>query len=440
MKQVNFLKLIAKWWLVILLFTIFFSVNAFLFFRNQPNKYQVTTRIYVNQGVTNALVNTLDSASADRATNTVAILAKSESVTSDIASKTGIAFSTIDKAISVKVLTGTQLIEVTTKSENKDQIAQIAKNIVPSLQTFLGNVQSDTDSKNQIKISVADNSLNPELTNQYFVYQITFVVMILSLFFFLLIFYLLEFFNDKFDTNTDLETLKISHLGDFGMVKQMSGSPAAIIHDENKNTAEMLREIRTNIEFLEKNKKIESLLVTSANPREGKSIFSANLAIIFAQAGKKVVLIDADMRNPYLHKMFDVKNNHGLSNYLSESEPDLKSIVKVTPIKNLLFINAGKRVANPSEILQSSKLQALKKGLVELKADLIIFDTPPLGIITDAAIIAQSVDGAILAIEKDRTSKADVEKVKNAFDRVNAKILGAVSTKVKKSKNYYGYY
>ncbi len=159
--------------------------------------------------------------------------------------------------------------------------------------------------------------------------------------------------------------------------------------------------------------------------------------LVSATDGTKMAMEQCVIAN-FLDATTDKPGMNGF--YLSESEPDLKSIVKVTPIKNLLFINAGKRVANPSEILQSNKLQTLKKGLVELKADLIIFDTPPLGIITDAAIIAQSVDGAILAIEKDRTSKADVEKVKNAFDRVNAKILGAVSTKVKKSKNYYGYY
>ena len=145
------------------------------------------------------------------------------------------------------------------------------------------------------------------------------------------------------------------------------------------SVSEVFRTLRTNIQFMNVNNKLKSLLVTSTVPGEGKSWVSANLAITFAQAGKRVVLVDADMRKGRQHELFEVSNENGLSNYLitaSDTKVDLADYIKPTLIENLYIITAGIVPPNPSELLTSKKMSDLIKAL-EKSADIVIFDGTP---------------------------------------------------------------
>lgn len=206
--------------------------------------------------------------------------------------------------------------------------------------------------------------------------------------------------------------------------------------------AEAFRTLRTNLEFASVDKALGSLLVTSALPGEGKSTVSANVAITFAQAGRRVILLDGDMRRPSLHRIFEVPNSHGLTTLLRDDNAALSSIAHHTEERNLRLITTGPLPPNPAELLGSNRMREL---LVQLsgEADLIVVDSPPLHAVTDAAVLAAEVDGTLLVIHAGRTRRGAVAQAREALDKVGANILGAALNRLTERSArgyYYRYY
>ena len=211
------------------------------------------------------------------------------------------------------------------------------------------------------------------------------------------------------------------------------------------SVSEVFRTLRTNIQFMNINNKLKSLLVTSTVPGEGKSWVSANLAITFAQAGKRVVLVDADMRKGRQHELFEVSNENGLSNYLitaSDAKVDLADYIKPTLIENLYIITAGIVPPNPSELLTSKKMSDLIKAL-EKSADIVIFDGTPSTIVTDAIILSRFVGSTLIVASHKITKIDDLKQVKRNIENVDGKIAGVIVNKMpiahKKYENKYYY-
>lgn len=210
-------------------------------------------------------------------------------------------------------------------------------------------------------------------------------------------------------------------------------------NNPKSHIAEAYRILRTNIEFSNIDKNIKTILVTSAQQNEGKSTSISNLATTFASLeNKKVLIIDCDLRNPSVHKMFGVSNLIGLTDVLT-GQKDIDKCIEKTKVKNLDILKAGKIPPNPSEILQSKKMRNFMEVIKEYY-DYIFIDSPPVGIVTDASILAQYADGTILLVA---ANEADIEAVKVAKERlegVNANILGAILNKFEVDSNSYGYY
>ena len=221
-----------------------------------------------------------------------------------------------------------------------------------------------------------------------------------------------------------------------------------IAHLEPKShVSELFRTLRTNIQFMNSNKGLNSLLVTSTLPGEGKTWVSSNLAIAFAQADKKVVLIDADMRKCCLHTLFKVAPCPGLSNYLSGVNDnkfevqDLANYIRVTKVPNLYLLPSGNVPPNPSELLTTQKMVNL---LNELKSefDLIIIDGTPSKLVTDAVILSRLVDSTIIVTGHNMTKKDDLAKVVRDIKNVGGNIAGVVynqkpSSGKKANETYY---
>lgn len=217
--------------------------------------------------------------------------------------------------------------------------------------------------------------------------------------------------------------------------------------DPKSHVSELFRTLRTNVQFMNINKKLKSLLVTSTMPGEGKTWIASNLAITFAQAGKKVVLIDADMRKCCLHNIFKVPSCPGLSNYLSgfdensDNRENLDKYLRETEVPNLYVIPAGNVPPNPSELLASSRMSLL---LDELKGicDLIIIDGTPSKLVTDAIILSRMVDTTILVSGHNMAKKEDLSKVVRDIKNVGGNIAGVVYNQKpvsgkKKNETYY---
>ena len=208
-------------------------------------------------------------------------------------------------------------------------------------------------------------------------------------------------------------------------------------------TAEVFRTLRTNIQFMNSKKDLRTLLVTSTLPGEGKSWTSANLAVTFAEAGKKVVLIDADMRKGRQYSIFGLENEYGLSNFLSGIDntgrvenADITKYIQRTEVPNLYLISKGNTPPNPSELLASDATMSMIADLEKI-FDLIIFDGPPSLVVTDALILSRLVDSTIIVVEHNVTRKDNLAKVKKDIENVGGKIAGVVINKVPKQGKKY---
>ncbi|MFB9756861.1 CpsD/CapB family tyrosine-protein kinase [Paenibacillus hodogayensis] len=198
--------------------------------------------------------------------------------------------------------------------------------------------------------------------------------------------------------------------------------------------AESYRALRTNIQFSSVNRPIQTILVTSAQSSEGKTTTVTNLAIVYAQENKKVLLIDADMRKPTLHQIFVRPNIQGLSNLLA-NQIAIQEAVNDTHISNLSIMTSGPIPPNPSELLASIRMQTLIKELRGIY-DVILFDSPPALQVTDTQLLAAQCDGVLLVVKSGKVKRDHVKKTISSLEYVKARILGVVlNNKRKKTKD-----
>lgn len=211
-----------------------------------------------------------------------------------------------------------------------------------------------------------------------------------------------------------------------------------IAHNDLKNPAtEAYRVIRTSIQFAQAGKELKTLAVTSCMPNEGKSITVANLAVVLTQAGKSVLLLDCDMRNPTVHKNFNLSNKVGLSSCISMGTA-LSDAVQKTSIEGLYALTGGVIPPNPSELLGSEQMKNVLQRAKE-QYDYVLIDTPPVMPVTDALIVSRFVDGMILVIASAEVKVEMARDVKNQLVNAGANILGVVLNKVRSEHHGYGY-
>lgn len=202
-----------------------------------------------------------------------------------------------------------------------------------------------------------------------------------------------------------------------------------LVLEEKPNSieAESYRILRTNIQHSSMSSNLKSILITSADLEEGKSIVASNIALSFSQNGQSVIIVDCNLRKPAINKIFDIQNVCGLVEVLSDKN-DIKYTIKQYN-KNLYILPAGNIKENPSEMLDSYKMNTLIEYLKN-KFDIVIIDSPPLQDVTDAQILATKVDGTILVVKCGESKKEDVLEAKELLDKVRANIIGAVLNEI----------
>lgn len=216
-------------------------------------------------------------------------------------------------------------------------------------------------------------------------------------------------------------------------------NPLITISNPRSPIAEAYRALRTNLEFSNLDKSLRALLVTSAGAEEGKSTTLANLAVTIAQSGKRVILADADLRRPTQHQIFELKNNAGLTDMARDDALLAAPPLQDSGVPNLQILTSGQLPPNPAEILGSKRMSEILVALLE-RADLILFDAPPVLAVTDAVVLSAKMDGVLLVVSAGKTKRENAKKARAQLEKINARILGAVVNNVKAEKGASYYY
>jgi succinoglycan biosynthesis transport protein ExoP len=253
--------------------------------------------------------------------------------------------------------------------------------------------------------------------------------------------FLIEYLDDTIKTPDDVT--RATELSTLGGIARIEGhkypDKLVAVHHPLSPIVEAYRVLRTNLQFSSVDRPVRTLMVTSPAPTEGKSVTLANLAVVMAQSGLKVVVVDTDMRRPVLHKIFDLPNSHGVSDAILHSNPGAVEHLLETGVDNLWLLPSGHIPPNPSELLGSERMAAVVEELKEY-ADVVLFDAPPTLVVADAVILSSKVDGVLMVNDAGSTRRHAAGKAVEELRRVKANLLGVVLNRLSGRRNGYYYY
>lgn len=260
------------------------------------------------------------------------------------------------------------------------------------------------------------------------------------------IIFLIEYMDDTVKTPEDvLHETGLSVVGAIAKIEHNGDNLSERLITKNAPRdpiSEAYRVLRTNLSFSTIDDTLNSMLVTSSAPSEGKSTTAANIAIVMAQTGKRVILVDADLRRPVQHKIFGISNNRGLTTAILDTGTSIKKHISTSDVENLYIMSSGSIPPNPSELLNSQRMEQLMLALQNI-ADFVIFDTPPVLTVTDSTILAPKVGGTLLVVDAGATRRSTLAQSYELISNSNGHIYGVVLNRLNTSRrgysNYYYY-
>jgi protein-tyrosine kinase len=211
------------------------------------------------------------------------------------------------------------------------------------------------------------------------------------------------------------------------------------LSDPRSPAAEAFRTLRTNIYFSSLDQTIQTLVVTSAAPAEGKSTVLANLAVAMAQGDRTTILVDADLRRPTVHEIFGLKNDAGLTSLFIDKKSVIDPTLQDVSVPNLQVLTSGPLPPNPAEVLGSKRMLEVIADL-KTRADMILFDAPPVIAVTDASVLGTRVDGVLLVINSGHTRREHAKRAKAQLEKLNIRVVGAVLNGTSIDSAMGGYY
>ncbi|HYN88068.1 MAG TPA: CpsD/CapB family tyrosine-protein kinase [Ardenticatenaceae bacterium] len=217
-------------------------------------------------------------------------------------------------------------------------------------------------------------------------------------------------------------------------------SPLVTLSNPRSALSEAYRSLRTNLEFAGLTGPLHSVVITSPGPGEGKSTTLANLAVTMAQAGRRTIVVDADLRRPSQHTLFGLAQEPGLTSMFIDAALRAAPPLQATEVEGLWLLASGPQPPNPAELLASPPMGEVIAALTA-RADIVLFDAPPVVAVTDAAVLASKVDGVLLVIQAGKTKRDQAARAKTLLEQVHARVVGTALTNVKLEglpKDYYG--
>ena len=344
----------------------------------------------------------------------------------------------LNKHVTVTAVEDTEILKITVEDADPKEAAKISNKIAEVFSKEIVNIYKLNN------VSTLDHAQEPENVSNNTTIRDAIIAGLIAIFGVVAISFIIYYFDDSIKYSEDLENkIGLPITGKIVKSDTSKKTPADEIVVEQYPKAivsESIKGLRTNLQFSNVDGGFKTVLITSANASEGKSFVAANLATSFAQANKKVLLIDCDLRKGRLHKIFNIANLNGYSNLLTDEIENYKKYIKKTHVKNLSVIPRGDFPPNPSELLASNKNRDLIFAL-KTKYDIIIFDGAPCNGVTDSAIMSTLVDETLIVVRDGVTKKATLNTANDNLKKVNAHVAGVVLNGVnRKTARYYYYY
>ena len=436
-----------KHYILVYIILVVLAVGGVVFYDTMIKEpvYQAQTTIVIakSDGVNldNSSAATLNDVNASqKLASTYSEIAKSELVLNQVIENLGLHVTTkeLGKALIVKPLDDTAILSISVKDLNPKLAAMIANEIA---KVFTDEVKTIYKIENVTQLSVAvppENPSNNTLTRDVILAVAITIVGVTGFAF--LRFYLDDSVKHSDDVEKTIGLPVTAQIMKSDIKTKRTGGELIVAKSPKAIVSENIKSLRTNLQFTSVDKQIKTILITSTNASEGKSFVSANLAISFAQADKKVLLVDCDLRKGRLHRLFGLTNTRGLSNLLTTEVRSFGKDVHSTKIKNLDVMTCGTYPPNPSELLSSNKNKHLVKALRDYY-DIVIFDGAPVGGLADSVILSSLMDETLIVVKDGNTSKNDLITAKDSLEKVGAKIAGVVINMVnRRSSKYYNSY
>ena len=430
----------------ILAFVIFvvLAVGGVLIYDNMFKKpvYRAQTTVVIakSDGMVDSAATLSDVNVSQKLVSTYGEIAKSELVLNRVIENLGLHVSSkeLNKKLTVRPVDETSILSIAVSDPKPQLSATIANEIATVFSEEVKNIYK-VENVTQLSVATVPTVPSNNTTTRDVVLAAVIAVVAVAGFAFLR-FYL----DDTIKQNDDVEKIiglpVTGHIMKNEMKSKRAGSELIVEKSPKAIVSENIKRLRTNLQFTAVDKNIKTILVTSSNAGEGKSFVAANLAISFAQADKKVLLVDCDLRKGRAHKLFGVANTAGLSNLLAGNLKDFASYIRPTRVDKLDIITCGTYPPNPSELLASKK----NKSLVKLLRDyynVVIFDGAPVGGLADSVILSSLVDETLIVVKDASTTKNELLATKDALDKVGANIAGIVfNMSNRKATKYYNYY
>lgn len=340
------------------------------------------------------------------------------------------------------------LVALPSRTAAQEARLQLIEARLTSLRATYASLLGLTDRTESNRLTIIDPAVAPVAPASPRPLLNTLIAAILGLLVMIGVAFVWDTLDDRLRSADDVE--RATGLSTLGVIMHMPGDRnrksfyrlATLLYPRSP-AAEAFRSLRTNLDFSALDERLRTLLVTSSGPSEGKTVVASNIAVAYAQSGRKVILVDADLRRPAVHDMFGLRNGRGLTDLARDEDLQVADVLHATEDPNLSIITAGTIPANPAELIGSHRMQETLERIRE-QTELVIIDTAPVGAVTDAAVLATDADATILVIRGQRTSERLARRGREALAKVNAHVVGAVLNDVTLRSGdampYYGLY
>jgi succinoglycan biosynthesis transport protein ExoP len=434
------LGVLQRWWWLLLLGIAVGGGATFAVSKAMTPIYRASTTLLVNQTQEPGVLAYNDVLTSERLTKTYRELVTKRPVLEEVVERVGEPSDaeTLRDMVSVGVVRDTQLLRLSVESDDPIEATILAN---ATAEAFIGQ-NDEADVSRAGTVSVVEPAVVPGSPVKPRVEVNVVLGLLAGLMVAGGLVLLMEYLDDTVKSEQDVE--QVAGLATLGVVARFGrrGTRQPVSgYGSRSPVAEAYRSIRTSVQFATMERPGQVLLVTSPNAGDGKSTTAANLAVTMASAGKRVVLVDADLRKPTIHLTFNVENRVGLTSALLSGN-GARSCMQAAGFDNLSLLTSGPLPPNPSELLSSTRMRDLVEALRK-EADVVIMDSPPALILTDATLLAALADATILVAQAGRTRSAGLRQAVDGLSRATDNLLGAVLNKAGRRgalTNYHYYH